>query len=66
MEQLEFTLRIESASSALLISPLFAPSSLDARRAVFKSYLIQRYCAEDTDAEIVSEVFELLPELRGA
>jgi len=37
-----------------------------AQRAAFKAYLIQKYCEERADEQIVAAAFELFPELAEA
>lgn len=63
--QAQFSLNFETTSSTITSKPCF-DTPLRARQSAFKSYMIQKYCAGDASSETVAEVFELLPELRGA
>jgi hypothetical protein len=57
---MESSLRITTTSSASFDPPI------EAQRAAFKKYLIEKYCDQTASAQIVTEFFAILPELRDA
>ena len=56
---------ITVSSSTIPTSHPFNPP-IEAQRAAFKAYLIQKYCEERADEQIVAAAFELFPELAEA
>ena len=54
-----------TASSSIVSSFSYKPP-IEAQRAAFKAYLIQKYCEERADEQIVAAAFELFPELAEA
>lgn len=55
-----------TASSSTIVGSLSYRPPIDAQRAAFKAYLIQKYCEDRADEPIVAAAFELFPELAEA